>query len=175
MDEEGRLGRWQAATLVGAPLAASAVLGALHPPTPADPETFRWYQSLHKPSWTPPGAVIGAVWTTIEAGLAYGGYRLLRQPANGRRDVAFGIWAVSVTAIGGWSELFFGGKKLGLSALAAAGMVATGAAFIAVASKVDRKAAATGLPFVAWLGFATVLATEVWRRNRDHCDPGKVS
>jgi benzodiazapine receptor len=31
--------------------------------------------------------------------------------------------------------------------------------------KVDRVAQATALPLAAWLGFATVLATSVWRRN----------
>jgi benzodiazapine receptor len=46
-------------------------------------------------------------------------------------------------------------------------MVASGAAFTAVAAETDRKAAAAGVPFVAWLSFATVLATAVWHRNRD--------
>jgi translocator protein len=86
---------------------------------------------------------------------------------------AFGLWTLNIVAIGGWSALFFGGKKLGASAAAAGGMLATGAAFTAVAAKVDRKAAATGVPFVAWLAFATVLAEEVWRRNRKSGTPAQ--
>ena len=31
---------------------------------------------------------------------------------------------------------------------------------------VDRPAAATAVPLVAWVGFATVLSTAIWRMNR---------
>ena len=46
-------------------------------------------------------------------------------------------------------------------------MVATGAAYVATAAKVDRPAAAVALPFVAWLGFATLLSERIWRDNPD--------
>ena len=155
----------QSGSVVAGTLAATTVLAQLHPPIPGT-ETFRWYQSLAKPRWTPPGAVIGAIWTGIEAGMAWGGYRLLRRPPTPARNAALGLWLFNVGMIGGWSELFFGGKKLGPAAIAAGGMLATGAAFVAAADDVDHKAAATGLPFVAWLAVATTLATEVWRMNR---------
>jgi len=155
----------RAAAAVAGTLAFTGWLASLHPPTPNNPETFLWYQALNKPRWTPPGAVIGAVWTTIETGLAWGGYSLLRRERSPARDAATALWVFNVGMIGGWSELFFGGKKLGASALASAGMIGTGAAYIAAARKVDGKAAATGAPFVAWLCLATVLATKVWRMN----------
>jgi translocator protein len=154
-----------AAALTAVPLAVSGVLAMLHPPAPGT-ETFRWYRALDKPSFTPPDPAFGIAWTAIQAGLAWGGYRLFRGPPSRAAHAAAALWSFNVAMIGGWSELFFGGKKLGASAAAAAGMLATGAAFSAVAAKTDRKAAATGLPYVAWLGFATVLAEEVWRRNR---------
>ena len=121
---------------------------------------------LDKPGFTPPDPVFGIVWPLIQGGLAWGGYRLFRGKPTPARYAAAALWSFNVAMIGGWSELFFGGKKLGASTLAAGGMLATGAVFTVVAAKVDRKAAATGLPFVAWLSFATLLAGEVWRRNR---------
>jgi tryptophan-rich sensory protein len=45
-------------------------------------------------------------------------------------------------------------------------MVATGATYVMAAAKVDRPAAAMGVPFVAWLGFATLLAERIWRDNQ---------
>lgn len=66
---------------------------------------------------------------------------------------------------GGWTQIFFGEKKLGASAIASGAMLATGTGYVAVAAKVDRPAAATAVPFVAWLGFATLLAEQVWHRN----------
>lgn len=155
----------QAGGLVAGALGFTSWLASLHPPVP-NTGTFVWYESLRKPGWTPPGPVIGGIWTTIQAGLAWGGYRLLRQPASPQRNAAAGLWLFNVGMIGGWSEIFFGGRKLGVSAAASAAMLGTGAAYVAVARKVDGKAAATGVPFVAWLGVATLLAAEVWRMNR---------
>lgn len=164
MTQSGALSPLQAAGVVGGTLAASAVLASLHPPAPGT-RTFRWYRSLDKPALTPPDPVFGIAWPIIETGLAWGGYRLLREPATPARNTAVALWVGNVLMIGGWSELFFGGKKLGPAALAAGGMVASGAAFTAAAARTDGKAAATGVPFVAWLGFATYLAVSIWRRN----------
>lgn len=156
-----------AGAIVAATLGASAVLGTRHRPDPAsDPETFRWYRGLDKPGFTPPDPVFGMVWPVLETGLAWGGYRLFRQPSGPARNQAVALWLGNVAMIGGWSELFFGGRRLGLAAASAGGMLVSGAAFTAAAARADGKAAATGVPFVAWLAFATLLATEVWRRNR---------
>ena len=45
-------------------------------------------------------------------------------------------------------------------------MVATGVAYVASAREVDRPAAGAGVPFIAWVAFATVLTAGIWRRNR---------
>ena len=44
-------------------------------------------------------------------------------------------------------------------------MIAVAGGYALVAFKTDKVSAATALPLVAWLGFATFLAEEVWRRN----------
>ena len=44
-------------------------------------------------------------------------------------------------------------------------MIAVAGGYAAVAAKTDKVAAATALPLIGWLGFATLLAEEVWRRN----------
>ncbi len=44
-------------------------------------------------------------------------------------------------------------------------MVATGAAYVGAARKVDRPAATDGIPFVVWVGFATALTATIWRMN----------
>ena len=67
--------------------------------------------------------------------------------------------------IAGWSGLFFGRRQLGVSAITAGGMIAIAGGYAAVAAKTDKLAAATALPLMGWLGFATLLAEEVWRRN----------
>ena len=102
----------------------------------------------------------------LETGLAVGGYRLLRRPARRARNAAVGLWLVNTAMVGGWTQLFFHEKRLGASAAASGGRGATGAAYVATAAKVDRPAA-VALPFVAWLGFATLLSERIWRDNPD--------
>jgi len=151
--------------LVGLVLGASAVLGRRNAPDRTHPTIRRWYRRLDKPDFTPPDAVFGAMWPALEAGLAVGGYRLLRQPSRARRDTAVALWLANSAMIGGWSELFFRRKRLGASVAASGAMLASGAALVATAARVDRTAAVMAVPYVGWLGFATLLAERIRRDN----------
>ena len=163
---ETGLSRPLSAGIVAAALGFTAVLAMRNAPDPLHPRIRRWYKRLDKPSFTPPDPVFGAAWPVVESGLAVGGYRLLRQPSSPARNLAVGLWAVNVGMIGGWTEIFFRRKSLEPSAAASGAMVATGAAYVATAARVDRTAALIGAPYVAWLCFATVLAEQIWERNR---------
>lgn len=149
-----------AGTVVGA-----VAIGSRTSPTPDHPRTRRWYKKLEQPSFNPPPPVYAAAWTGIQAGLAYGGYRLLRRPASSQRTLALTLWGINQVAIAGWSEIFFGQRAPGAGALAAGAMIGTSAGYVAAAAREDDVAAATGVPLVAWVAFATLLAEEVWRRN----------
>lgn len=158
--------RLSSAGIVAAALGFTAVLAMRNAPDPLHPNIRRWYKRLDKPSYTPPDPVFGGVWPIVESGLAFGGYRLLRKGASPSRNVAIGLWVLNVGMIGGWTEIFFRRKQLGPSTAASGAMVVAGAAYVATAARVDRAAALTGVPYVAWLGFATLLAEEIWERNR---------
>lgn len=125
-----------------------------------------WYRLLRKPAIQPPDPVIPLAWGLIDGLLALAAYRLLRRPSSAPRNRALGLWAFNVGMIGGWSAIFFGRRNLPASTAAAAAMVGSGAAFVAQAKAVDRPAAAAGVPFVAWVAFATVLTAALWRKNR---------
>lgn len=162
---DGSLPAAAALAIVAGAMALTAWSGQRFSPTPTHPRTRRWYRRLDKPGFTPPGPVFGAGWALIEGFLAYGGYRLLRRPSSPARNAAVGFWAVNNLLIAGWSALFFGRRALGPSALTAGGMLAVAGGYSAVALKTDRVAAATALPLIGCLGFATLFAEEVWRRN----------
>ncbi|MET1083282.1 MAG: TspO/MBR family protein [Burkholderiales bacterium] len=170
LTDDGGLSRPVSLLIVIGVLGVSAIVGRRNAPDPSHPGTRRWYKRLDKPAYTPPDAVFGAVWPVLETGLAVGGYRLLRQPPSTSRNVAVGLWLLNTGMVGGWTQLFFRKKELGPSTIAAGAMIATGAAYVAAAGKVDRTAAATGVPFVAWLGFATLLAERIWAKNAPRDD-----
>lgn len=155
-----------AAAIASSTFVVPYALSASTSPAPNHPRAFLWYRSLRKPGFKPPDVAIPIAWTGIEAALAYGGYRLMRKPSSPARNQALAWLAANVIAIGAWSRLFFGGRNLPASTVAAAAMVGTGAAYVAQAKKVDRPAALAGAPFVAWVAFATVLTAAIWRRNR---------
>lgn len=154
-----------ALAIAGGVVAVSALVGRRYSPQRSHPKIERWYHDLEKPGMTPPDPVFGAVWPVLELFLATGGYRLMRAPRSPERDAAIALWLVNVVMIGGWSKIFFGERSLTGGLAGSAAMVATGAAFVERASHVDGVAAATGVPFTAWVAFATALSEEVWRRN----------
>lgn len=159
------LPRIAAAGAVALVLGMSAAVGRRNAPGRSHPGIRGWYRRLDKPDFTPPDPVFGAAWPVLETALAVGGYRLLRHPGGTSRDAAVGLWLLNTAMIGGWTQLFFREKRLGASAAASAVMLTTASSYVAIAAKVDRPAAVLSVPFVAWLGFATVLAERVWRRN----------
>ena len=156
-----------AATIAGGAMALSGFLGRCYSPDRQHPAIDRWYHGLQKPAFTPPDSVFGAVWPALEALLAVGGYRLLREPSHPDRDWALAFWAVNLAMIPGWTKIFFGERSLAAGSLAAGGMLASGVAYVEFARRVDGVAGVAGVPFVAWLAFATLLSEEVWRRNPD--------
>ena len=135
-------------------------------PSPDHPRVFMWYRLLKKPFFKPPDVAIPLAWAAIETGFAYAAYRLLRQPSGPERNRSLAWLAGNVGAIGAWSRLFFGSRNLPASTVAAAALVATGTAYVRQARRADTRAAVAGVPYVAWVAFATVLTAEIWRRNR---------
>ena len=146
-------------------VAAALVVGRRASPTPDHPGTRRWYRRLAKPAFTPPAPVYAIAWTGIQASLAYGGYRLLRSEPSTARTTALALWAGNQVGIAGWSEIFFGQRAPGWGTVAAGALGVNAAGYVVAANRVDRPTAGLGIPLLAWLGFATLLAEEIWRRN----------
>jgi tryptophan-rich sensory protein len=140
--EDGSLSRPVAAALAATALVAPAWVSLGDSPSRSRSNRI-WYALLRKPRFNPPRAVFPVVWTLLDGALAVGAYRLARKPATPERNRALGLCAANVAMI-----------------------AATATAYVAAARPVDRPAAATAVPLVAWVAFATVLSTAVWKMNR---------
>jgi benzodiazapine receptor len=143
------------------PLAMSASSS----PSPNHPRILFWYWSLRKPFLKPKDRVIPGTWLGIEAALATAAYRLLRSPPSTARTRELCWLGWNITQIGGWSRLFFKRRDLGFSTVPAAAMVASAAQYVREAKRVDPLAARAGIPFLAWVSFATVLTGTIWAIN----------
>lgn len=145
------------------PVIAATVAGGRH--GPQRPVNGIWYASLRKPSYTPPGPAFGAAWTVLDGLLATAGYRLMKAPSSPARSLALAGWGLSTAGLAGYPWVFFGRKKLDASLAVTGAMLLAAGGTVAAAREVDRPAAAMGVPLVLWLGFATLLSEEIWRRN----------
>jgi translocator protein len=135
---------------------AAAVFGAQF-------EQGQWYQALQKPSWNPPGAVFGPVWTTLYVCIAIAGW--LVWCAARRVDAALTLWIVQLVLNAAWSWLFFGMHRPDLALVDIVLLLAAIIAFIVVAQKTSTLARWLFVPYALWVAFATALNFAIWRMN----------
>jgi tryptophan-rich sensory protein len=125
-----------------------------------------WYLALKKPAFQPPAGVFAPVWTALYSAIAWSGYRTYRSEPSRARTVALGLWGAQLVLNGLWTPLFFGARRPRASLIDSALLLGTAAGYAGTASKVDERAAWTFVPYIGWLAFATLLNTEIVRKNR---------
>lgn len=154
--------KWAALALcIGGPLAVGALSGA------ATMEGVRtWYQGLVKPAFNPPDWIFGPVWTALYIAMGAAAYLVWRYGAE-RQVVRAGlVWfVVQLIANGAWSLIFFGMQNPGLAfaeILVLLGLIIWTTRLFWSQSKI---AGALMVPYIAWVGFATILNFSIWRLN----------
>jgi tryptophan-rich sensory protein len=124
-----------------------------------------WYRTLDKPSWNPPDAVFGPVWTTLYALMGIALVLVRRQPRDESTARAQGVFGLQLALNLAWSFVFFGDRSLrgGLVVITLLWVSILGT--IAAFWPVRRAAAALLVPYLAWVSFASLLNAEIARRN----------
>jgi translocator protein len=121
-----------------------------------------WYTTLQKPGFTPPSWVFGPVWTTLYLLMGIALYLVWRRGDN---RFALAVFAVQLLLNAGWTLVFFGMRwPAGGLAVIVALLVAIVATMVTFA-RIDRRAALLLVPYLCWVGFATLLNYELWRLN----------
>ncbi len=124
-----------------------------------------WYADLVKPDFTPPGWVFGPVWTLLYLLMAVAAWRVWRSADSDTARGPLTLFALQLALTLGWIVVFFGLFKIG-AAVATIVVLDVGVIVTTLAFRtVDRIAALLMVPYVAWVGFATVLNIAIWRLN----------
>lgn len=126
-----------------------------------------WYPRLKKPSFQPPPAVFGPVWTTLYTLMGIAAYLVRRRESGGgRRGSALSAFRAQLVLNGLWSTLFFGLRSpaAGLADIAALWVVL--AVTVVRFFRVSRLAGLLLIPYLLWTSFAAVLNFSIWRLNR---------
>lgn len=129
-----------------------------------DAPTF--YAMLDKPDWAPPASAFGPVWSVLYVLMGVAAWLVWRE--RHRRDgwsSALALFITQLAANALWSWLFFdwhdGGAAFVEIIILGMLIVLTTAMFW----RIRPLAGALMLPYLAWVGFASVLTCAVWQRN----------
>lgn len=125
-----------------------------------------WYRGISKPSWTPPDAVFGPVWTVLYAMMAAAAWRVWTREGFAKARGPLILFWIHLAVNAAWSVFFFGMRSPGL-ALADI-LVLWGLIVLLVRLFWDRSRLASALlvPYLLWVSFATVLNASIWWMNR---------
>lgn len=126
-----------------------------------------WYQGLAAPSFRPPAWLFGPVWTVLYILIAAAGTRLaLRADGSLLAGACLGLWALQMVLNALWTPVFFGAHDLRAALVVIVALLAVIAVLAVLAWRIDRAAALMLLPYLGWVGFATVLNAAYWWLNR---------
>jgi tryptophan-rich sensory protein len=122
-----------------------------------------WYRSLRRPSWAPPAWLFGPVWSVLYLLMAIAAWRTDAAPRSSRG--ALTLFGIQLALNAAWTPIFFGLRRIDLAFVE---IVATWFAILATVVAFARVRLVAGLmllPYLAWVGFASVLNWSIWRAN----------
>lgn len=140
---------------------AAAATGAMFNPG-------AWYDSLQKPTWTPPNWAFPVVWTTLYLCIAYAAMRVaggasVAGEAGSTQALAF--WALQIAFNTLWTPIFFGLHRIRAAMVVMVGLWLAVAATTYSFFGVDFWAGALFLPYLLWVTVAGALNFSVMRLN----------
>lgn len=154
---------WAALTIAILPVVAASIAGS----AVTVPQIPTWYAGLIKSPFNPPNWIFAPVWTALYALMALGLFRILRRPIGmpGRRRALF-IYHLQLLFNIGWSLAFFGAHSPFAGLAVILPLLLLIVATIVAFRPLDRLASNLLWPYLAWVGFATLLNASLWWLNR---------
>lgn len=124
-----------------------------------------FYSQLLKPQWAPPGKIFGPVWSALYFLMGVSVWLVQKNPEFKRADLKLFGMQLFLNAI--WSWLFFGIRS---GALAMLGIIIL--LFLIVATmlsfrRFNHTSAILLIPYLLWVGFASILTWVLWKGNPD--------
>ena len=127
-----------------------------------------WYPTIKKPSFNPPNWVFAPVWTMlyimmgIAAGMVWN--KLETNKELVKKALSFFIVQLLLNAL--WSYLFFGLKNILLASIEIVLLWLIIYETYHIFKQIDKRASYLLIPYLAWVGFATILTGSIFWLNR---------
>ena len=140
---------------------AAAAAGSL-----TEMSVHHWYLRLAKPVWTAPSQLFGPVWTILYTLMGISLWRLWILPhETASRPSALVLFAFQLILNAIWTPLFFGLHRMWAAFGVILALEAVLIACAALFQSLDPWAAYLFVPYLLWVGFASVLNYAVARLN----------
>lgn len=124
-----------------------------------------FYAQLIRPEWAPPAAWFGPVWTVLYILMGTAAWLVWRVGGFRAARTALTVFLVQLALNALWSWLFFHWKLGALAFVEVVLLWLLIAATLAAFWRIRKTAGALLVPYLLWVGFATVLSYSVWRLN----------
>lgn len=127
-----------------------------------------WYPLIKKPDFNPPNWVFAPVWTTlfilmgIAAGMVWNKLETNREVV--KKALLFFLAQLALNAL--WSYLFFGLNNILLALIEIILLWLIIYETYYIFKQIDKKAGYLLIPYLAWVGFATILTGSIYWLNR---------
>lgn len=131
----------------------------------ASVQASSFYAELVRPSWAPPSAVFGPVWTILYALMGIAAWLVWRAKGFRAARASLVLFLVQLAVNALWSWLFFGWY---LGAPAFADIVLLWLLIVTTLALFWRVRLLAGvllIPYLLWVSFASVLCYSVWQLN----------
>lgn len=136
--------------------AAVGAVASIHAPS--------FYAQLIKPSWAPPASVFGPVWSVLYVLMGASAWLVWRSLPP--RWDALALFLAQLAANALWSWLFFAWHQGGLATAEVLLLLMLIALTMRSFWSGSRLAVLLLLPYLFWVGFASMLTWSIWQRNR---------
>lgn len=124
-----------------------------------------WYAQLEKPSFNPPSAVFGPVWTVLYVLMGVAAWLVWKRHGFAGARLALSLYLLQLVLNAAWSWLFFGRHAIGLALI---DIVVLWVLIAITLIQFWRHRPAAGLllvPYLLWVSFATALNYAFLRLN----------
>jgi len=129
-------------------------------------QNLDWYDGIKLPQWTPDGSIISIAWTIIFILLILSiGIYYDRAFRNKKFYFVLILFIINLILNTSWSYLFFGFHLVGASILEMIILEITTICLIILIRPTSRLASMLLYPYAIWVGFATILAYNIFLLN----------
>ncbi|RBA28404.1 TspO/MBR family protein [Flavobacterium tibetense] len=127
-----------------------------------------WYPTIEKPVFNPPNWVFAPVWTMLFILMGIAAGRVWNQLETNKELVKKGLlfFAIQLALNALWSYLFFGLNNILLALVEIILLWLVIFETYLIFKQIDKKASYLLLPYLAWVGFATILTASIYWLNR---------